>query len=321
MRGIWARQSELSLVSAIAYFAGGIIAALVTTVFRDPANTLVGVSAVVAVLAFSLVAVFLALGRRTTVRPALLLMCVSGAMVLVSAGISTRELRIINSGLLFAPIILYLVWFGSVGLARAFGWPWLVAYCSIVWVRFGIELAPFLMTLILTSMLLAELIGRYKARLEATSLTDPLCDVWNKRGFDAVMSRTIRKTHRAKQPLSVLYLDLDDLKLVNDTRGHYEGDRLLCAFTARIEELIRAEDEFARLGGDEFALLLPGTDLEAATAVAARLRAQTAGTGWSFGVAQLRSGEGQDEFLARADRLMLEEKRRRKADRELAGDS
>ena len=310
MRGIWARQSELSLVSAIAYFAGGLIAALVTTVFRDPANTLVGVSAVVAILAFSPVAVFLALGRRTTVRPALLLMCVSGAMVLVSAGISTRELRIINSGLLFAPIILYLVWFGSVGLARAFGWPWLVAYCSIVWVRFGIELAPFLMTLILTSMLLAELIGRYKARLEATSLTDPLCDVWNKRGFDAVMSRTIRKTHRAKQPLSVLYLDLDDLKLVNDTRGHYEGDRL-----------IRAEDEFARLGGDEFALLLPGTDLEAATAVAARLRAQTAGTGWSFGVAQLRSGEGQDEFLARADRLMLEEKRRRKADRELAGDS
>jgi len=209
MRGIWARQSELSIASTIFYFVGGVIALLASTVFRDPANPLTGGSAITAGLSFFLTVVFLVSGRRATKRPALLLMCLSGAMVLLSAGITLHELRAINSGLLFLPIILYLVWFGSVRLARTYGWLWLIVYCAITWARFGSDLASFVMTLVLTSMLLSELIGLYKGRLETTSLTDPLCDVWNKRGFEAVMNRAIRITQRTQAPLSVLYIDLD----------------------------------------------------------------------------------------------------------------
>lgn len=320
MQAIWARQSELSIASAVFYFIGGVIALALVTVLLDPTNPLNVVSLLTSALSFFLMIVFLVVGRRATERSALLLMCLSAAMVLLSACLTPRELRAINSGLLFYPIIMYLVWFGRRPLARIFGSIWLMIYCLVVWAKFGADIAPFLLTLALTSLVLSELIGLYKDRLEATSLTDPLCDVWNKRGFEAVMSRAIRISARTKQPISVLYFDLDDLKRVNDTQGHSAGDRLLQDFARQVDLLTRPEDELARLGGDEFALLMPGSDALAAETVALRLREQTTASAWSFGVAQMEPGESPEEFLARADQLMFEEKRRRKADREITTD-
>lgn len=315
MRSLWERQSELSFASVVFYCTGGLIALAVSFVFRDPGNPLNGASLVMAALAFFLAGVFAVSGKRVAVRPSLILMCLSATMVLLTVCITPYQTRAMNSGLLFYAILIYLMWFGSLRLARLFGYSWLAAYLAIIVARFGFDTGPYALTLACTSILLCELIGTYKVRLETTSLTDPLCGVWNKRGFELILNRAVKSARRTHEPLSVLYLDLDDLKAVNDSQGHYSGDLLLKGFAEDIERLTRPEDELARLGGDEFALLMPNTDDAQAEAAGVRLRQLVVSSSWSFGVAQLRQGETFQEFVSRADQLMLQDKRRRKAQR------
>ncbi|CAG7597733.1 diguanylate cyclase domain-containing protein [Leucobacter soli] len=316
MRAALRHHSELSVASAGFYLVGGVLALLLVTVFQDERSRLHSVSLVVSGISFTAAAVFLVLGRRTATRPALVLMCVSAALVLVMVFFAPSEIRAMNSALLFYTFIIYLVWFGPMWLARSFGVVWLAVYCTVLAVRFGPEVHPFLVSLVLTAVLLGELVGAYKNRLEENSLTDPLCGVWNKRGFALLTERTVLALRRTGKPLSVLYVDIDDLKRVNDELGHAEGDRLLREFAAELDRATRAQDIVARLGGDEFALLMPGVDAEQAAATGRRLTRVLRETSWSFGVATLDPGEHPDVFIARADRLMLEQKRRRKAERE-----
>lgn len=172
---------------------------------------------------------------------------------------------------------------------------------------------PMLVTLTITSAMLGELVGVFRRRLEASSLTDALCGVWNKRGFQALLSKTTRATRRSDAPLSMVFLDLDDFKCINDSLGHAEGDRVLRAFAVQIEAGSRTGDTLARVGGDEFVLLMPETGAEQAEAVAQRLWESVDVVSWSYGVAELLPGESAEEFISRADQLMLEQKARRKA--------
>nr|WP_279550404.1 GGDEF domain-containing protein [Leucobacter weissii] len=163
-----------------------------------------------------------------------------------------------------------------------------------------------------TVIVLGELVGLYKRRIEQVSLIDPLCGVWNKRGFEIMLRRAERITRRGGQPLSLLFLDLDDFKGVNDGGGHAEGDRVLREFAAGIEGATRPQDTLGRLGGDEFALLLVGVDAEEAERLGRRLREEVRVAEWSFGVAELRPGESLADLVTRADGSMFSEKRDRK---------
>nr|WP_237464793.1 GGDEF domain-containing protein [Leucobacter luti] len=168
------------------------------------------------------------------------------------------------------------------------------------------------MTLAVTGLLAGELIGRFKARLERTSITDPLCDVWNKRGFERLLGPAVTAAQRSGQPLSLLYLDLDDFKRVNDAHGHAAGDRVLQEFARAVRDHSRPQDVFARFGGDEFVLLTIDANAEQALAAGERLRRQIPDPGWSFGVSEWRRGESPEAFISRADLLMLNEKHERK---------
>lgn len=312
MRALLSRQSELSGASAVFYFLGGVISVLALTVFYDETNPLNIASLLVAIVAFSVSATFIILGERTRLQPALLLMCVSGTLVLILVALSRFELRAVGSGLLFYTFFIYLAWFGRMWLTRIIGYSWLAGYCIVMTIKFGPDILQFLSTLILTAVILGELVGAFKHRLETTSVTDPLCGIWNKRGFDQVVERTIRIARRTGEPITVLFLDLDDFKLVNDAHGHREGDRVLRSFTAQLEANTRPQDTLARVGGDEFLLLLPDTTEAEAETLVERLRTSVTATPWSCGWAEYVPGESMDAVVARADERMLESKRRRK---------
>src|SRR5436309_10675345 len=108
--------------------------------------------------------------------------------------------------------------------------------------------------------------------LEHRSVTDPLTGLFNRYHFDATMTREIARCRRYSVPLSLLLVDVDRLKLLNDRWGHPAGDQALSRVAAAIQQSLRGTDIAARLGGDEFAIILPDTDAVAGLIVATRIR-------------------------------------------------
>lgn len=107
------------------------------------------------------------------------------------------------------------------------------------------------------------------ARLENLSRTDPLTGLPNRRHFDEVKEDEFRRARRSGQPLALLICDIDFFKGYNDTYGHAQGDRCLCAVALALRSsLRRAGDMVARIGGEEFAVLLPAAAREPALALA-----------------------------------------------------
>ena len=157
--------------------------------------------------------------------------------------------------------------------------------------------------------------ARARAELEQLAATDDLTGIANRRCFRAALAREAAIARRYGTPLSLLLLDLDDFKEINDTFGHDAGDRVLGGVAQILHKRARSADLVARLGGDEFAVLLPQTDrheaihvgdvlveaIEAAIAEPVQLHA-------SVGAASL--GSGTDDLLIEADRELYEAKKR-----------
>ncbi|MEM9292715.1 MAG: GGDEF domain-containing protein [Acidobacteriota bacterium] len=101
---------------------------------------------------------------------------------------------------------------------------------------------------------------------------DGLTDIYNKRKYDEEVPREFSRAQRHERPLSLMILDLDEFKDVNDTHGHLCGDFVLKAVTLAIKDCLRPEQIFARVGGDEFVILSPETDSGSAAVLAEKLR-------------------------------------------------
>jgi diguanylate cyclase (GGDEF)-like protein len=114
------------------------------------------------------------------------------------------------------------------------------------------------------------------ARAEALSVTDDLTSLYNSRYLSQVLRRETKRATRNGRPLSLLFIDLDGFKLVNDEHGHLSGSKALVEAAAVIRNSARETDMIARYGGDEFALVLPDTGTEGATAVGERIRDRVA---------------------------------------------
>lgn len=154
----------------------------------------------------------------------------------------------------------------------------------------------------------------------AQAETDVLTGVFNRRGLGRRIEALVAGAHRQRQPLSVLFLDLDRFKLLNDRQGHLAGDAALLAVARLVRADMRTHDLLGRYGGEEFVAVLPRCDAPAARILAERicahLRAQAiAVTGAddvltvSVGVASLLGGEGAVALVARADAAMYAAKR------------
>jgi diguanylate cyclase (GGDEF)-like protein len=170
-------------------------------------------------------------------------------------------------------------------------------------------------------LLLAGVLDAFKKRLlheQQAARTDPLTSLSNRRAFVEAAWLELERGRRHGRPLSLLYIDCDDFKLVNDRLGHVAGDSVLSAVGSTLREAVRGLDTVARLGGDEFGVLLPEVDGAGAIALAERLRLQlreTLAGRWdevtfSIGVATfLRPPASVDEMILRADELMYQAKR------------
>lgn len=154
---------------------------------------------------------------------------------------------------------------------------------------------------------------------------DPLTGAANRRSFITALEA---QTARAAQvgPLSIVFIDVDHFKAINDGPGHQAGDEVLKELTRRVKATIRKADFLGRFGGEEFAVLVEDTDEQGAATLAEKLRLALADDEFamdlpnkgrisvavtaSFGVAQLRAGESADQFLGRADKALYAAKRR-----------
>jgi diguanylate cyclase (GGDEF)-like protein len=148
-----------------------------------------------------------------------------------------------------------------------------------------------------------------KAAADINASTDTLTGVPNRRTLDAKLTRELSRSRRLGTPLSVLFLDLDRLKVLNDTQGHAAGDRALQAAAAAWTSQLRPNDLLSRTGGDEFCVVLPDTTEEGAAVIALRLKGVTPpATGVSIGVAAWNGQSDADDLLATADREMYRSK-------------
>ncbi|MGD9853447.1 MAG: GGDEF domain-containing protein [Planctomycetaceae bacterium] len=173
--------------------------------------------------------------------------------------------------------------------------------------------------LIIISMLLR--LRAAQQREETYARTDSLTGLMNRRAFREAAEREILRATRTGSPLAVAYLDCDNFKTVNDTRGHHEGDLLLKAIAETLQQSVRAMDTPARMGGDEFAILLPAADRQDAEHVVQRVRGALSETmdanewpvTFSIGVVVHESiPESVDELIQHSDMLMYKVKHDRK---------
>ncbi|WP_433794616.1 diguanylate cyclase [Actinoplanes sp. CA-252034] len=123
----------------------------------------------------------------------------------------------------------------------------------------------------------SAVLASLRRRLADNSRTDPLTGCLNRRGFDERVAAELADAERSGSPVTLVLLDLDRFKEVNDTHGHRAGDELLAWTGQELRADLRAHDVVGRQGGDEFALLLPGTDTADAEVVVERLRQRLRG--------------------------------------------
>ena len=133
------------------------------------------------------------------------------------------------------------------------------------------QISPMLLVAYITTMLSAD-IRRAYGHMKVLSETDELTGVLNMRAFTAVAERVFFQAERYARPFSVLMIDSDSLKTVNDAHGHETGNRLLKLTVECIQGQLRQTDLIARYGGDEFIVLLPETPCSSAAGVADRIR-------------------------------------------------
>ncbi len=163
---------------------------------------------------------------------------------------------------------------------------------------------------------------RLQKNLQNLSLIDDLTGLYNRRGFLALAEQHLRMIQRKGAAL-LIYLDLDDLKLINDSYGHLEGNRALIVTANVLRACFRQSDILARLGGDEFCVLMTDAGQDSAQQVPNRLQQRAdfinALSSWSFrlsmsvGIADVPvvHQPSLDQLLRIADTLMYEEKRRK----------
>ncbi|SBW07210.1 conserved membrane hypothetical protein [uncultured Alphaproteobacteria bacterium] len=172
-----------------------------------------------------------------------------------------------------------------------------------------------IMLAFVTGAALALMISeRLRDELDRQASHDPLTDLLNRRGFDLVADKLFSIRSRDMHPFSVLMIDLDHFKRVNDGHGHETGDRVLTHVARTLATHLRAEDVFARWGGEEFIVLMPNCDAEQAVEAAQRLRTalaqhpSTPRVTISIGIATSGGDEGLTGLKRRADGALYEAK-------------
>ena len=169
-----------------------------------------------------------------------------------------------------------------------------------------------------------EALRESEERYKQLSVTDSLTGLFNSRHLHERLQAEVERSLRYSRPLSLLVLDCDNFKKINDSYGHLEGDKVLQALAKTIRLCLRSSDSAYRYGGEEFIVIMPEVDISAAQRLAERLRqgfadecveaqsGQTISCTVSIGVAEYCPGEGESQLIRRADDANYEAKRQGK---------
>jgi diguanylate cyclase (GGDEF)-like protein len=177
------------------------------------------------------------------------------------------------------------------------------------------QLAPMVLVSYITTMLSSDILNAL-ARVKLISETDELTGVFNIRAFNSLAAQEFKLAARYGRDLTLMMIDSDDLKRVNDTHGHDAGDKLIRAVVAGVRASIKSSDVVARYGGDEFVCIFPGAAAGAAAGIGERIRKHIADTplqiegrdvpiSVSIGVASYpRHGDGLEAVARNADKAL-----------------
>jgi diguanylate cyclase (GGDEF)-like protein len=157
---------------------------------------------------------------------------------------------------------------------------------------------------------------RMRHELEQMALTDPLTGLYNRRKLEQVLSDELARVKRYRRRLSTIMIDVDNLKALNDEKGHPAGDELLRCMAGLIQSSVRTSDIPIRVGGDEFIVVLPETGIDQAVKIAERLVEQAQDSAcpvkplfFSVGIAEWGPAlDTVEQLLAEADRALYEAK-------------
>ena len=164
---------------------------------------------------------------------------------------------------------------------------------------------------------LEQIVDERTKELQCLASIDALTQIYNRYKFDQLLALEVERARRYQQPLSLVILDIDHFKSVNDQYGHDEGDRILQIVADVLRKNLRQSDIYARWGGEEFVLLMAHTNLQEAENMAEKIRqlfsAVTYGNNQpltaSFGVSQLHTEEDSDSLIKSADDALYKAKR------------
>lgn len=168
---------------------------------------------------------------------------------------------------------------------------------------------------------MADQLQRQQSALSELSMRDALTGAYNRRELHRRLEEEINRSRRYRRPFSLLMLDCDHFKRINDTYGHQSGDEVLRQITAELITAVRSNDFVARYGGEEFAIILPETPLTGAMELAERIRArierhaiaitvrENINVTASLGVASTEQVTTGDELIAKADEALYAAKR------------
>ena len=175
-----------------------------------------------------------------------------------------------------------------------------------------------LLTLIITLIVLIY-VRKMHARLNAFANNDALTELPNRRTFNDILERSLLITKRSDAPLSIAFLDVDNFKKINDSKGHDIGDKVLKCLSRLLKTTVRNGDFVARWGGEEFIIMLNGTDIDNAALIAEKLRATIESSAAlqalvdfpvtaSFGITSIEENDNTDVIFKRVDRALYQAK-------------
>ena len=180
----------------------------------------------------------------------------------------------------------------------------------------AIRSAATLLAVSTFSAIFVRVLNEQQHKLHSQLVIDPLTGVLNRTQLDATLEQAIQQNKRAGTPMTLLTLDLDHFKTINDVLGHDAGDKVLCEVGELLRKRIRNVDKVFRLGGEEFLAFLFGTDAENGKKLAEELRSAVEAmevlhdhpVTVSIGVATLLPGEDQTTWMKRGDKNMYRAK-------------
>ncbi|WP_448060372.1 GGDEF domain-containing protein [Cellulomonas hominis] len=263
-----------------------------------------------AALLVGLAVLLLRAGERSWLMPTSLVVALLTGGVLIASCVTAEGVVIVSLGPILAAQ--FAVYAFDRRISR-----WILPLALLV-LTVGMLLAPapgsVITWLVLTVMtvLSTVLLGTVTQALRWYATTDDLTGALSRGAFLNRVAAELRDARRTGAPVTLVSVDVDDFKVINDTHGHIVGDEVLAGLVLRWREAGGSRDVIGRVGGDEFVLLLPGRDRDDADAWVGHLRALST-TSWSAGSAQALEDDDTASLVGRADAALYVAKSRRRS--------